>query len=145
MNSQPNILLILTDQHAPKIAGFAGNSIVKTQNLDRLAKDSVYFKNASCASPSCTPSRMCLMTAKEPHRCAAWSNHWIIFQSTLHGLDILLITDILRALWARCTLEEKISFTDFNFAPMVIFIMVSPINQIHLPCFLIIVEQRVLV
>ena len=76
---KPNILLILTDQHAPKIAGFAGDPYVRTQHLDDLASRSVQFDNAFCASPLCTPSRMCMLTAKEVHRCAAWSNHWIIF------------------------------------------------------------------
>ena len=79
MNLKPNILLILTDQHAPKVAGFAGDPIVRTPHLDDLASRSVQFEAASCASPACTPSRMCLLTAKEPHRCSAWANHWIIF------------------------------------------------------------------
>ena len=117
MNSQPNILLILTDQHAPKIAGFAGNSIVKTQNLDSLAKGSVYFRNASCPSPSCTPSRMCLMTAKEPHRCAAWSNHWIIFPEHItwpgyfadHGYSTCLV--------GKMHFGGKDQFDGFQFRP----------------------------
>ena len=79
MPSRPNVLLILTDQHAPRIAGFAGDPIVDTSNLDRLAQRSVWFPNASCASPLCTPSRMCMLTAKEVHRCSAWSNHWVLF------------------------------------------------------------------
>ena len=79
MHSKPNVLLILTDQHAPKVAGFAGDPIVRTPHLDALASRSLQFETASCASPACTPSRMCLLTAKEPHRCAAWANHWIIF------------------------------------------------------------------
>ena len=79
MNSKPNILFILTDQHAPRVAGFAGDPVVDTSHLDALASRSVQFETASCASPCCTPSRMCLLTAMEPHRCAAWANHWIIF------------------------------------------------------------------
>jgi choline-sulfatase len=75
----PNILLIVTDQHAPRIAGFAGDSVVQTQHLDALAARSVQFSAAVCASPVCTPSRMCLLTGKEAHRCSAWNNHWVIF------------------------------------------------------------------
>ena len=76
---RPNILLIMTDQHAPGISGFAGDSVVRTQHLDKLASRSVQFSAAVCASPVCTPSRMCLLTGKEPHCCAAWNNHWVIF------------------------------------------------------------------
>ena len=79
MASKPNILFIMTDQHHPSIAGFAGDAIVRTEHLDRLAERSVRFSTASCASPLCTPSRMCLLTGKESHRCAGWSNHWVIF------------------------------------------------------------------
>ncbi|MCY4377926.1 MAG: sulfatase-like hydrolase/transferase [Spirochaetaceae bacterium] len=76
---RPNILLLLTDQHAPLVSGFAADPIVRTQALDAIAGDAVQFDTALCASPVCTPSRMCLMTAREAHRCAAWNNHWVIF------------------------------------------------------------------
>lgn len=79
MSKKPNILWIFTDEHNSKVAGFAGDRIVNTSNLDHLAKRSVCFENASCASPLCTPSRLSTMTGREAHRCAAWSNHWVIF------------------------------------------------------------------
>jgi len=78
-SARPNILLLMTDQHAPRIAGFAGDPCAQTRHLDALAARSVQFDAAVCASPVCTSSRMCLLTAKEAHRCAAWNNHWIIF------------------------------------------------------------------
>ena len=79
MTDRPNILLILTDEHAPDVAGFAGDSVVQTQNLDRLAARSLRFESASCTNPVCTPSRMSMLCGKEAHRCAAWGNHWVIF------------------------------------------------------------------
>ena len=79
MTNRPNILWIMTDEHNRDVAGFAGDPIVDTANLDRLAARSVRFDNASCTYPVSTPSRMSLMTGREAHRCAAWSNHWIIF------------------------------------------------------------------
>lgn len=79
MPKKPNILFILTDEHMAGIAGFSGDKVVNTQNLDALAQRSVQFDSAVCAAPICTPSRMCLLTGKEQHNCAAWANHWIIF------------------------------------------------------------------
>ena len=76
---RPNILLIQTDQHESSVAGFAGDPYVQTQHLDAFAQRSIQFDTAICPSPICTPSRMCMLTGKEAHRCAAWSNHWIIF------------------------------------------------------------------
>ena len=79
MKRQPNVLLLLTDEHAPHIAGFAGDKVVRTQHLDRLANESVRFGNATCTCPICTPSRMSMLTGKDVHRCSAWNNHWVLF------------------------------------------------------------------
>ena len=83
MNPRPNVLFILTDEHCPTVAGFAGDPIVQTPNLDRLAARSVRFDRATCTNPVCTPSRMILLSGKDSHRCAAWSNHWILFPEHL--------------------------------------------------------------
>ena len=79
MHQRPNILFLLTDEHTSNVVGFAGDPVVQTQHLDRLADQSVRFGAASCSNPACTPSRMSMLTGKETHRCAGWSNHWIIF------------------------------------------------------------------
>lgn len=78
-SQRPNVLLILTDQHTRDLSGFAGDTCLGTQNLDRLAARSVQFDTAICPVPVCTPSRMCLLTGKDAHGCGAWSNHWVIF------------------------------------------------------------------
>ena len=78
-NNHPNILFIMTDEHAAGVTGFAGDPYVNTSNLDKLASRSVQFDTATCPSPLCTTSRMCMLTGKEVHHSAAWSNHWVIF------------------------------------------------------------------
>ena len=79
MTKRPNVLLVMTDEHNRDIAGFSGDRIVDTANLDRLASRAVQFQNASCANPVCTPSRMCMLTGLDAHNCSAWSNHWVLF------------------------------------------------------------------
>jgi choline-sulfatase len=79
MSTKPNVLWIMSDQHSPRISGFAGDPDARTENLDALAARSAQFDNAVTASPCCTPSRMTILTAKEPHRASAWFNHWPIF------------------------------------------------------------------
>lgn len=79
MQKPPNVLLIMTDEHHAQVSGFAGDTVVETGCLDRLASRSVVFDRATCAGPVCTPSRMSMLTGREPHRCAGWSNHWVIF------------------------------------------------------------------
>jgi choline-sulfatase len=83
MASRPNLLFILSDQHAADFTGFAGDPVARTPHLDALAARAVRFESALCASPLCSPSRMCLLTGKDVHRCAAWNNHWVIFPEHL--------------------------------------------------------------
>ena len=78
MARRPNILLILTDQHSPHIAGFAGNRHIDTQALDSLAARSMIFDSAYCQSPLCVPSRMSLWSGKVPHRISAWANQSVL-------------------------------------------------------------------
>ena len=79
MPQQPNILWILTDQHSPHVAGFAGEQIVDTSNLDGLAQRSTYFSSAYCQTPLCVPSRTSMLTGKYAYRCSAWDNSSVIF------------------------------------------------------------------
>ncbi len=78
MSRPPNILLILSDQHNPHAAGFAGSAHVDTPSLDKLAQSGVVFDAAYCQSPLCVPSRISLWTGQYPHRCSAWDNRSMI-------------------------------------------------------------------
>ena len=62
-----NILFLMTDQHHHNVLGCAGNPIVKTPNLDRLASEGARFTNATCATPFCSPTRASLITGLWPH------------------------------------------------------------------------------
>lgn len=63
----PNILFILADDWSYPFASIYGDTLLRTPNLDRLAKTGVVFTQAYCASPSCTPSRSAILTGKYPH------------------------------------------------------------------------------
>ena len=54
---KPNIVWLFSDQHAYNYCGFMGHKIVKTPNLDRIAKLGVVFQNTYCGNPVCCPSR----------------------------------------------------------------------------------------
>lgn len=57
----PNIIIVMTDDQGYGDLGFHGNPILKTPNLDRLAKESVRFTDFHVSS-FCTPTRAALMT-----------------------------------------------------------------------------------
>jgi arylsulfatase A-like enzyme len=53
---------ILTDQQQYKALSIAGNSVVETPNLDKLAKSGAYFKNAYTPMAVCGPARSAILT-----------------------------------------------------------------------------------
>ena len=59
---RPNIIFILTDDHRPDAMGYAGNKIIQTPEMDRLAREGVYFKNAICTTPISAASRASILT-----------------------------------------------------------------------------------
>ena len=62
MQDKPNLLLITTDQHNAEILGCAGNPVVRTPHLDRLAAEGVLFEAAFTPHPVCTPARTSIFT-----------------------------------------------------------------------------------
>jgi choline-sulfatase len=63
-NSGKNLLIIMSDEHNPKMLGCAGHPIVETPNLDRLAASGVRFNSAYCTSPVCIPARASFAVGK---------------------------------------------------------------------------------
>jgi arylsulfatase A-like enzyme len=64
--TKPNILLVIADQWRAQAFGFAGDTNVKTPNLDRLANESVRFINAVAGMPVCCPTRASILTGQRP-------------------------------------------------------------------------------
>ena len=69
-----NLLVIMSDEHNRKIAGYAGHPIVGTPALDRLAAGGCCFTSAYTPSPICVPARASLATGLPVHRHRAWDN-----------------------------------------------------------------------
>ena len=68
MNKQPNILFIMADQFRTATMTGLGDGIT-TPNIDRIRAMSVFYPQAACTAPLCTPSRASLATGKMPHNC----------------------------------------------------------------------------
>jgi len=57
-----NLLFIMTDQQQYKALSLAGNTVLKTPNLDRLGREGVYFENANTPCAVCGPARSSILT-----------------------------------------------------------------------------------
>lgn len=60
--TRPNIIFILTDDQRWDALGFAGNPIIQTPEMDRLATGGTYFENAFVTTPICAASRASILT-----------------------------------------------------------------------------------
>jgi len=65
--NNPNILFIMTDDHASHAISSYGSRINKTPNIDRLAKEGMSFDNCFCTNSICAPSRAVILTGKHSH------------------------------------------------------------------------------
>lgn len=61
---RPNILVLLTDDQRWDAMGCAGNSIVQTPEMDRLAREGTRFTNAFVTSSICAASRATIFTGQ---------------------------------------------------------------------------------
>ncbi|MBU0617285.1 MAG: sulfatase-like hydrolase/transferase [Planctomycetes bacterium] len=64
---RPNIIFIMSDDHAAHALSCYGSRINVTPNLDRLAREGVRFANCFCTNSICAPSRASILTGKYSH------------------------------------------------------------------------------
>lgn len=60
--NRPNIIFILTDDQRWDALGYAGNNIIQTPEMDKLAREGVYFKNTFSTTPISAASRASILT-----------------------------------------------------------------------------------
>jgi choline-sulfatase len=70
----PNFLVIMSDEHNPKVMGCNGHPVVQTPNLDALAARGTMFSSAYTTSPVCIPARAGFACGKYIHQIGFWDN-----------------------------------------------------------------------
>ncbi len=86
--NRPNVLMISLDDLNDWIEPMGGHPQALTPNLASFANEAITFQNAYCASPSCNPSRVALMTGKAPYVTGLYTNpqiwrHILLEETTL--------------------------------------------------------------
>jgi len=65
--AHPNIIFILSDDHAYQAISAYGSKLMQTPNIDRIARGGALFRNALVGNSICGPSRATLLTGKYSH------------------------------------------------------------------------------
>src|SRR5688500_17810043 len=72
--SPPNIVMIISDDHAWTDYGFMGHPHIQTPNIDKLASQSLTFRRGYVTSSLCCPSLATVLTGMYPHQHRITSN-----------------------------------------------------------------------
>jgi choline-sulfatase len=105
---QPNILFIMVDEMKWNVMSCAGHGIVKTPNLDRLAREGTRFATAYTVAPICTPSRYSFFTSRYAHVHGATDN------STPTREPQVLLPAILKHAGYQTAISGKLHFIPNN-------------------------------
>lgn len=67
-SKQPNIIFIMSDDHAAHAMSCYGSKINETPNLDRIAEEGMRLDNCFCTNSICAPSRASILTGLYNHK-----------------------------------------------------------------------------
>ena len=71
---RPNILFIMSDDHASKAISAYGSGLNKTPNIDRIAQEGMLFRNCFVNNSICGPCRASILTGKLSHKNGYYDN-----------------------------------------------------------------------
>jgi arylsulfatase A-like enzyme len=83
--NRPNLVIIFADDQGYGDLSCFGSTVIKTPNIDRIAKEGRKFTSFMVASPVCTPSRAALLTGCYPKRVGMHQH--VLFPSSNKGLN----------------------------------------------------------
>jgi len=89
-SERPNIIFIMSDDHAYQAISAYDNTLIETPNIDRIAEMGMLFTNASVTNSICAPSRATILTGKHSHINGKVDNHFpfdttnVTFPQILH-------------------------------------------------------------
>lgn len=110
-DERPNFLILTVDQMRADHLGCAGNQVIRTPHLDRLARDGVRFERAYVNSPLCMPSRATLFTGLTPR------GHGVRTNGIPLRTDVPTVPELLRRSGYRTASVGKIHLSPYELYP----------------------------
>ncbi|MEW6306423.1 MAG: sulfatase [Verrucomicrobiota bacterium] len=120
--TRPNIVLFLSDDHGIGFVGCYGNTVVRTPNIDALAKEGLRFTKMFAASPTCAPSRAVIYSGLHSARNGLMGNH------TACRPDLRTLPHYLRELGYRVVLANKLHVKPETVVPFEMLKATLPVN-----------------
>ncbi len=74
-SSRPNIIFIMSDDHAYQAISAYDDRLIQTPQIDRIGKEGIIFTNACVTNSICAPSRAVILTGKHSHINGKIDNH----------------------------------------------------------------------
>ena len=71
---KPNILYVMSDDHAYQAVSAYGHGLNQTPNIDRIATEGMRFNNCFVTNSISGPSRACILTGKFSHKNGFYYN-----------------------------------------------------------------------
>jgi arylsulfatase A-like enzyme len=131
---RPNILWLMADEYRADAMHCAGHPMVKTPNLDRIAREGVRFATTYTVSPVCSPSRASAFSGRYAHVHGVVNN-----QVPAHNGEIFL-PSILKHYGYHTAISGKLHFVprrfDFGFDQFWSFSAEGPTPEIGYQAFL---------
>ena len=95
INQKLNFLFFITDQQRlDHLSCYNNNMVLKTPNIDRIAKEGIKFTNFYCNNPICMPNRSTIFTGQYPSVHGVTTNGRNLPQGSNTFVDILLNSGI---------------------------------------------------
>lgn len=104
--SQPNFIVIMTDQHRADHLGCYGNSIIQTPHIDSFAARGIRFEHFYVACPICMPNRIVFMTGRMPSVNGSRHNGIPLDRNAVTFVDLLRHAGYRTALIGKCHLQN---------------------------------------
>jgi arylsulfatase A-like enzyme len=82
IRKQPNVVIIVSDDHAYQTISAYGSKLMQTPNIDRIAKEGVRFDKAYVTNSICGPSRAVILTGKYSHKNGFKDNESSVFDGS---------------------------------------------------------------
>ena len=108
-SDQPNIVIILSDDHSVNAISSYESKLVETPNIDRLASQGMKFNNVFCVNSICGPSRASILTGLYPQTHGQVDNYHHFPKNKATYPELMAQSGYSVALFGKTHMDESVN------------------------------------